>query len=358
MGLFNFYRDEASFGLDIGHSSLKVMQLQTTKGKAPKIVGYGYNNYPPGSIANGVIIKPEAIAKSLHELIGGHLIGSISSNKVACSLPTAHTFSRPMRLPAMDENDITEAIHLEAEHYIPIPLASLYIDYEISRRTPESLEILMVAAPRNMVDSYVQLLRSLELDPVALEPAINASSRLFKLTDPSHNQPSLLIDFGSVASDIAVFDQTMFVNSTIAAGGDTMTGLISRSLGIDLAQASEIKSKYGISYSEKQHQIVRAIQPMMDTLLREVRKIMRYYDERAGKGGRKIVQIITIGGGANMPGLTQYLSAQLQLPARLLDPWRKLDFGVLPMPAPIDQSMYTTVAGEAILNSKEVLSDD
>lgn len=358
MGLFNFYHDEPLFGLDIGHSSLKVMQFETSKGKAPRVAGYGYNDFPAGAIANGVIIKPEVIARSLHELISGHLVGSISSNKVACSLPTAHTFSRPMRLPTMDEGDIREAIHLEAEHYIPIPIANLYIDYEISRKGADGLEILMVAAPRDMVDSYVKLLESLELDPVALEPAINASSRLFKLADPSHNQPSLLIDFGSVATDIAVFDQTMFVNSTVAGGGDTLTGLISRALGIAVNEAGELKSKYGISFSAKQREILLAIQPMLDTLIREVRKIMRYYDDRAGKTGRKLVQVITIGGGATMPGLSQYLSKQLELPAKLLDPWQQLDFGPLPSPAAIDRSMYITVAGEAILNSAEVLSND
>ncbi|MEX1995255.1 MAG: type IV pilus assembly protein PilM, partial [Candidatus Saccharimonadales bacterium] len=348
MGLFNFYHDEPLFGLDIGHSSLKVMQFETVKGKAPRVAGYGYNNYPAGAIANGVIVKPETIARSLHELISGHLVGSISTNKIACSLPTARTFSRPMRLPAMDESDIREAIHLEAEHYIPIPIANLYIDYEISRQGPDGIDILMVAAPRNMVDSYVRLLQSLELDPVALEPAINASSRLFKLADPSHNQPSLLIDFGSVATDIAVFDQTMFVNSTVAGGGDTMTGLIAKALSMEMGEAGEIKSKYGLSYSAKQPEILTAIQPMLDALIREVRKIMRYYNERAGKGGRKLVQIITIGGGATMPGLSQYLTKQLDLPAKLLDPWQQLDFGPLPSPAPIDQSMYITVAGEAI----------
>lgn len=354
MGLLNLSHDEPLFGLDIGHSNIKVMQMQVTPGKSPRVIGYGFADYPPNSMANGVIVNYEALSHALYQLFTEKIVGSVSSRKVACTIPTSRTFSRAMKLPNMDSTHIDEAVHLEAEQYIPVPTSNLYIDYEITSRDESGLEILMVATPKNIVDSYVKLLQAVGLDPVALEPTMSASSRLFALADSSHGAPSLLMDFGSISVDMAAIDKTMFVNSTVAGGSDTMNELIAKRLNINSEEAYNLKNTYGISSGVKQKEILEAVQPMLENLIREARKIIRYYDERTAPAHRKIAQIITIGGGSNTPGLNQYLSKELGLPARMLDPWRSIDFAELKPPSEIERSMYVTVAGEAILQPKEI----
>src|SRR3982751_2830738 len=101
MPKLNFYKDEPVFGLDIGHSSLKVMQLDIASQKFPKVLGYGFGKYPPHAISNGVITDYKALATALHEMFENHLLGVISTKRVACTVPTAMTFSRPMKLPPM-----------------------------------------------------------------------------------------------------------------------------------------------------------------------------------------------------------------------------------------------------------------
>lgn len=356
MGSLNFYHDEPLFGLDIGHSNLKIMQLETSPGHTPKVLGYGVANYPADSMANGVIVNYKALSHALYQLFTEQLTGKISSRRVACTIPTSRTFSRPMHLPLMDERHIRDAVHLEAEQYIPVNTNNLYIDYEITQRDDEGLDLLMVATPKNIIDSYVRLLEAVGLEPVVLEPTMNATSRLFGLADPSHGAPSLLLDLGSVSVDMAAFDKTMFVNTTVAGGSDTINELIAEHLGISQQEAYDVKNKFGLSYSPSQQDILDAIQPILDNLIREARKIVRYYNERTAPAHRKIVQIITIGGGANMPGLSQYISKQLGLPTRMLDPWHQLDFGPLRPPTTVERSMYITVAGEAIIQPKEVFA--
>lgn len=353
---FNFSRDQSLFGLDIGHSNIKVMQLQATRGKAPKVVGYGISSsYPTDTIAKGVIVNFNRLTSVLQDLFKERLTGTISTRRVACSVPTSHTFSRPMKLPAINDDEIAEAVQLEVEQYIPIPAEKLYIDYDIFKRSKDGIELLTVATPKNIIDSYLQFLKSLKLDAVAFEPSMNAASRLFGLADAAASQPTILIDLGSVAVDIAVFDQAMFVvNSSVTGGGETITGLIARQLGVSLAEAETIKIKYGISYSDKLRNISGALGPLLDTLVREIRKVIRYYDDRSGQSQRKITQIITMGGGANLQGLNEYLSKELNLPVRLLSPWSKLDLGSLPKPVQNEQSMYMTVAGQASLSSREI----
>ncbi|MDB5160921.1 MAG: hypothetical protein JWO96_301 [Candidatus Saccharibacteria bacterium] len=356
MGSANFYRDEPLFGLDIGHSSIKVMQLGMENGSAPKVLGYGMTKFPSEAVLNGVISNFDSVSKAMYSLFKNDLHGSIYTRRVACSLPTSHTFSRLMRIPNIPDHDIAEAIKLEAEQYIPMPLANLYIDYDISARDASGIELLMVATPKTIVDSYTKLLESLDLEPVALEPSVNATSRLFSIADAAHTDPSVLIDFGAIATDVAVFDKTIIVNSTLAGGGVMMTKLIAERLKIDEAIADEMKNEYGIGVSENQQQIAEALAPMLDNLVKEVRKIMRYYNERVGQSQRTIAHIITSGGGAMMQGINQYLSKELGLPAKTLDPWQNLDFGHLKKPGELEKSTFITVAGEAILTPKEIFA--
>lgn len=352
-----FYQDKPLFGLDIGHSTIKVMQIDSRPGKVPRVVGYGAGKYSPQAISSGVITDFKSINDSLYELFDKNLVGAVTTHRVACTIPTSRTFSRPMKLPPLNDGEIADAVSLEVEQYIPIPRANLYVDYEILSRNDEGTELLMMAIPKEIVDSYMKLLTAVGLEPVAMEPTMNAAARLFGAADPSHTAPSILLDFGSVAVDAAVFDQTMFVNTTISGGSDTITELIAKGLGISTQEAYVLKNKFGISYSEQQADIKKAINPLLQNLVREMQKLARYYNDRAAAVHHEIAQVITIGGGANMPGLSEYLSSELKLPTRMLDPWHQIDFGELPPPSELDRSMYITVAGESLLNPKEIFHD-
>lgn len=356
MGNIKFYHDEPLFGLDIGHANLKAMQIDTTPGKPPTVLGYGTSFFESSAIENGVITNPEVIAKAMHELFEKDLVGSITSKRVACSLPTSRTFSRPMTVPAVDRNEILEAIRLEAEQYIPIPLNNLYLDYEVLRQDQQKTELLLVAASKNIVDSYFKVLQLLDLQPVAFEPSINAASRLVEMQNNLKSQPVILVDIGSVTTDIAVFDKSMLVASTVNTGSDNITNLISSSLHLTQKQANDLKNEFGIAYSEKQQRVVDAVKPVLENLVHEIQKSIRYYSERAAKSGGRITQIVTVGGGAIMPGLNQYLTKELRLPTHNLEPWQSINFGSLRVPDEVDRSIYITAAGEAILSPTEVIA--
>ena len=94
---------------------------------------------------------------------------------------------------------------------------------------------------------------------------------------------------------------------------------------------------------------------MIDQMLKEVKRMIRYYEERSGTH-RKLTQIVTMGGGANMPGLSEYMTDSLRLAVRMCDPWQNLDFGGLQPPSRVEKSLYITVAGLALLNPQEIFS--
>lgn len=349
-----FYKDEPLFGLDIKHDSLKVMQVDTVGPAPARILGYGSSQMDPRVIENGVIVKPEAVAEALHQLFENNLVGTITSRRVACSLPTSKTFSRPMKLPPMEHADIVEAVQLEAQQYIPVPTASLYLDYEISRRDEQGIELLLVAAPRTIVDSYQRTLEALKLEPVAFEPGINAASRLVQMLGDSSAGPAIIVDIGAVSTDIAVFDKTLLVASAVSSGDEQLISLISQHLHVSVPQAVKLKSEFGIAYSDRQQRIIDAIEPALASLVHEIEKSIRYFSERAVKD-HQITQVITVGSGSVMPGLNQYLSKELRLSVQNLEPWQAISFDKLTQPDKAELASYVTVAGEAVLNPAEVL---
>jgi type IV pilus assembly protein PilM len=246
----NFYKDKPLFGLDIGFSSIKVMQL-IAEPKQATIIGYGVNAFDSKAVDTGVIVNHEAIAASVMELFKKHLVGDITTHRVAMSVPAARTFVRILSLPKLDRKDLHEAVRLEAEQYIPVPIDDLYIDYELIRSTENDQEVLVVAVPKRLVDSYVQLANVLGLELVALETTLGSTGRLFRHTD-QHDVPTVLIDFGSVSADATIYDQSLVVTGTIPGGGDDFTKLISENLKVTPQEAHVIKTKYGLNVSKKQ----------------------------------------------------------------------------------------------------------
>lgn len=347
----HFYHDKPLFGLDIGFSSIKVMQI-AHKDKRQSVTGYGVINFDSKAIENGVIVDPESIAKAVHSLFEKNIVGSITTKRVVLSVPASLTFNRAITLPKMKKQDIAAAVKLEAEQYIPVPLDDLYLDYSMISNTTKGTELLVVAVPKKIIDSYVTLTRLLGLETIAIETTIAASSRLFVQAEQS-DVPTVLIDLGSTSSDLTIYDKTLIVTGTVPGGGDSFTEAIAAKLGVSHQEAHVIKTKYGLGLSKKQTEIMECLSPILDQLGKEIRRMVRYYEERTTTED-KIRQIVTMGGGANMPGLSEHLTSVLRLPVRMCDPWQHLDFSGLQPPNSIEKSMYVTTAGLALMSPKEI----
>lgn len=348
-----FYQDKPIFGLDIGFSNIKVMQVDITR-KQPAVIGYGVGEFNPQFMKDGVIVDHEGMAKAGLELFKRRMIGEVTTPRVAMTIPAARTYSRVIKLPKLANKELADAVRMEAEQYIPVPVDQLYMDHNIIAQTDKEIELFAVAVPRKIVDSYILFARLLGLEPVAMQTSIEAATRLFIRSEFS-DTPTVLVDFGSKSSDITILDKTLIVTSTMTGGGDDFTNRIADKLNVSTAEAQIIKTKYGLSISKKQREITEAIKPMVEQLSKEIRRMIRYYEERSGTE-RKINQVVTMGGGANMPGLSEALTSNLRLPVRMSDPWHYVQFSKLQPPSNVERSLFVTVAGLALINPREIFT--
>lgn len=348
-----FYTDKPVFGLDIGRSSIKVMQLEHA-GKVPEIVGYGSVDFDVKALEEGVITKPEAISDAMHDLFKHHLVGEITTRRAVMALPGYRTFTRSIQLPKLGQAELHEAVQLEVEQYVPMPLQDLYLDYLITGADNENNNIFVVAVPKKIVDSYLSLATKLGLEPILIEPTVTAGARFF-VRDKHSDMASVVIDFGSLTATISIFDKTIVATSTVSAGGLVFTEAIRNQLGVSQEEAGDIKTKFGLDVSKYQSQVSLALEPSLDKVVTEIRRMLRYYEEHyTGRGG--IGQIVTLGGGANMPGLSDFLTNALKVPVRTHEhPWAVFKYDQeLRLPIEADRLMYATVAGLSLLNPKEV----
>jgi type IV pilus assembly protein PilM len=349
-----FFEDKPLFGLDIGRSTIRVLQVHRTKRHMPRVTGYGEAAFDPECIKDGVIVGYEKIADAINNLFKNNLIGAITTRRVALSLPVSRAFIRSINIPKLNEKELADAVKMEVEQYIPVPIENLYIDYSCMQRDTAQVTVFIVAMPKKIVDSYTMLAKILGLEAVLMQTSSGAGAKLFSY-DSQSDLATVLVDFGSNSADISIFDHSPLVSGTVACGGEQITRLIQDALDVTEREANIIKCKYGLGFSKKQKQIEAALEPTLGVLLREIRRNIRYYEEHAKNKG-SISQVVIMGGGANMPGLADYLTSALRTPVRSFDPTAYIDFGTLQPLNASDRMSYVTAAGLSLYSPHEVFA--
>ena len=338
------YRERPLFGFDLGTRTAKAIQLKAV-GDKMRVLGYGYANFPEDTITEGIIVDPKEIAKALKPMLTKATAGKITAGRVAAALPVAKVFTRVLELPSMKAEDLDQAVRLEAEQYIPVPLPDLYIDYEVIDAGAEHSDVLMVAAPRAIVDSYIKLFDLMNLEVALIDSSLAAATRAIVATTKLE-KPTLVADIGSSSIDLTVHDQVIRLTDTVAMGGDTLTMQLVKDLGIKREQASEIKYKFGVGPSGLQPKVVASLGAPLKKMCDEMKRVMKFYQDR-GAQKRKIEQIIVSGGSASMPGFLEYMASQINVPVVVADPWKGLELKGLPAVSDFDAPMYTTAIGLA-----------
>jgi type IV pilus assembly protein PilM len=245
----------------------------------------------------------------------------------------------------MNAADLDAAVKLEAEQYVPVPLPDLYIDYEVVEQQAEHSEVLMVAAPRAIVDSYIKLFDLMGLEVAAIESSLSAMTRALLAAAPP-DRVTLLADIGSSSIDLAIYDKVVRLTDTIAVGGDTFTTQLMKDLGVTREQANEVKFRFGLGPSGLQSKIEASLKKSIDTVCSEMKRVLRYYAERSANK-RTVEAIVVAGGSASLPGLVDRLSKELGLSVTIADPWEGLVLKHIQQVTKLEGPMYTTAIGLA-----------
>ena len=349
-----FYKNKPLIGLDFNQTGIKVMSINP---KRSLIQGYGSLDLDPAKTQESLEDENDNyLIENLQNLLRNNIIGELSSDHAVIGIPTSRTFSRVFSVPASEESHIDGAVRVEVERYIPMPADSLYIDYQIVKKTKDKIIVVLSAAPKSIVDSVLKTVRDAGILPVAVEPSINATARVLASTEEGH-LATLIVDIGSTSTDIAVLDEgAIRLTGSANIGGNSFTLDISSKLGISLEKAHQYKVLNGLSSGPQHDKIEAALTPSLKKIANEIRKVIRYYSERL-VDEHKLEQIVIVGGGANMPSIGDFFTNELVMPARVASPWQNFDFGNLQKPNRQFRPRYIAVAGLASVSPAEVWND-
>ncbi len=346
-----FFQDKPIIGVDISQTGIKVMAVDTSHWT---VTGYGSIDLDPVEAQKSIDGDGAYLGQSIRTVLKDKKIGKITTNHAVLSIPTSKTYARTFSIPNKDAGNLKDAIALEIEQYIPVPVSQLYVDNQIIARDKLNTTVQLCAVPINTVDTCVAAANSAGLEVVMVEPSVNAIARLLAFAEEG-GLPTVIVDIGPAATDIAILDGNIRVSGSIAVGGNTFTLDIAKKLNIPLESAHQLKVQHGLAVSPRQQKIEGALEPNLKRILSEIKKIMRYYTERLDSE-KRLEQIVIVGGGSNVPGLGDYFTNALVMPARVASPWQILNFGELEQPPKQFKARYITVAGLASIKPKEIFA--
>ena len=304
------------FGLDIGSYNLKVVQL-AKRGKELQLVSFGSGP----STHKGLVSEAEADFNALAEAIKKlHREAKMTTKNVTTALPQDQVFTRTVNLPPLSEEELKSAIKWEAEQYVPIPLEEVTLAHqivgEIKIDTRQKTQVLIVAAPKRLIEKTLKVLKAAGLNPVGLETEIVALARSLV---PPDGEIALVVDLGAKATDMAVVEKGLVVYSrSIATAGEALTRSIATGLGLDPTQAEAYKKAYGADPQKLEGKVREAIGPILAVMVKEIEKTIAYYYTETKK---TVNRIILSGGTAGLPEVVSLMASQLSLEIQVGDPF-------------------------------------
>ncbi|NQU77990.1 pilus assembly protein PilM [Candidatus Falkowbacteria bacterium] len=201
----------------------------------------------------------------------------------------------------------------------------------------KNLNILLTAAPKNLVKRYIDICRIAGLELLSLE---TESFALGRSLIGYNRWPVMVIDMGALVSDIVILENGIpMLSRSIDVGGTTITQAIVNILNVDMARAEQFKRDYGApinpittnlnpngaqeSSKASLSGVPRAIATVLDSLVHEIRYSTELYQNQTSK---KVEKIVLSGGSAYLANLTTYLSKNLSLPVHIGNPWDRVSY--------------------------------
>ena len=254
------------------------------------------------------------------------------------SLPEGKAFLQVVQLPRMELSQVSQAVSFEAENYIPYSLDTVYLDSQVIRPLKDHLDhidVLIASLPRTTIDTYLSVVRSAGLIPLAFEIESLAVARSL-IPNEVTASPQLIIDLGATRTSFIIFAGTSLrFTASIPISSTNLTEHIAKALKLSLDRAEHVKRHYGLAgvNDAEGREVFDTLVPPLTDLLEQIKKHMSYYESHSEHQHlpakqSAITKILLCGGGANLPGLPEFLQKELGIKVVLGNPW----VNILPSP--------------------------
>lgn len=316
-------RGRNALGLDIGTSSIKLVQLKESK-KGIQLASFSMAPLPSEAIVDGAVMNSGAVVDTIQAMVAAQ---KLKNRECALSISGHSVIIKKISLPAMTPEELDESIKWEAEQYIPFDVNDVYLDYQILQTRPEQgqMDVLLVAAKKEMVDEYASVAREAGLEPVVVGIDCLTIQQGFELNyGYPPGETIVLINIGASTININVVANglTTFTRD-IAMGGNQFTEELQKQLNVsyDEAEAYKLGGERGVdAESVVPQEVERVVSAVSEQMASEIHRSLDFYMATSSEG--RISRIYLSGGSAKIPALARTLENRIGVACELIDPFR------------------------------------
>jgi len=317
-----FQRKKEILGIDIGSSSVKLVQLKPQK-SGYNLINLGILPLPPEAIVDNALMDSSSIVETIKNLIKS--LG-IKEKEIACSVSGNSVIIRKILLPAMPPEELEDQIQWEAEQYIPFDINDVNIDFQLLSQDDHDvskMNVLLVASKKDIINDYVTVFNEARLKRAIMDVDSFSVQNVFEMnydTDPEDvyaliNIGASIMNINIVKGGISLFTRD------VQMGGNLYTEEIQKQFALSRDDAERVKLTGDIQEPDHLNDVLDRIN---DTLAIEVRRSLDFYNSNAGDG--KITKVFLSGGCSKTPKLSDAVGERLGMPVELLNPFQKINF--------------------------------
>lgn len=307
-------------GIDIGSHAIKVCQLKRTD-KAYAVINLGSATLPEGAVDDGTLNDPEVVGKAIAELFKNL---KIKKKKVGFSISGYSVIVKKVNLAVMSESELEEHIQSEAEQYIPFDIDDVYLDFQDLKTNDKNIErtdVMLVAAKKEIVDDYLEMLEAIDLKPVIVDVDGFALENTYEYNYPKDENVAL-VDIGASKMNINIISEGVSVVARdIVVGSRQLTEQIQSAFDLDFKEAEALKLGH-IPAGEKQEEIADIFSSTCTQWVLEIKKAIDLY--QANHPEAPLNRLVLSGGGSKVSGLVDFLANETGLPVELFNPFNNM----------------------------------
>lgn len=311
------------FGLDIGANSIKLVWLTEDKNGFSLKAAVSAPT-PTRGVLSESMFDQEEMADAIKKTVKDAKIGTPFVN---IALPENQVYTRVVEMPVLSDRELVSAIYWEAEQQIPVPLNNVTLDWNVLRRplpheTNGKMIVLLVGATTQLIEKYqnIMILAGLTINTIETEVLSVVRALVFGQDFP----PSLTLNIGAISTSLSIVKDGIIVFTyTIPLGGTAISRAIASDFGFSMTQAEEYKKVYGVANDALGGKIGHATEPILTSILSEVKKALSFYLEKY-KNDAPIQQILLSGGTAKLPGIDVFFASRAGIETAVANPWNIL----------------------------------
>ncbi|RMF96224.1 MAG: type IV pilus assembly protein PilM [Candidatus Schekmanbacteria bacterium] len=309
-------------GIDFGSSSIKAFKLKDTS-KGVILEKFAFRPLIADAIVDGAVMDAISVQETLKDLVSEMKIKNLNASTAV----SGHSvIVKNITVNTMSKEELRESIYVEAEQYIPFDVEEVYIDFHIvgpDEKDESLMNVLLVAAKKDQVDEYSNILTNCSLKPVLVDIDSFAIENCYELNyEDDPDKIVALVNLGASKINISILRNRVpvFVRD-INLGGKNYTEAIQKELQIDYEEAERLKTNIDAG-GERADEIKAIIDGVSEEVCQEVIRSMDFFRNTSGLG--EVNKIYLSGGCAKIQGIDEFLNNRSQIEVEIMNPFKNV----------------------------------